>query len=153
MRNFLKNLLLPLPKDEEPTDEQKQERLQIATCVLLLEVALSDDELSSIEKTTISAILQHKFNLSPEAVNELISLSSREREERVDLWEFTNAIAEAYSEDERKKMMEAVWEVVYADDKLDSYEDYFVHKLITLLRVDHRDFIEAKVKVLDRKRT
>ena len=153
MRKFLKNLLRPVSNEVEPSEENRRERLQIATCVLLLEVAHSDDEFSSIEKATMSAILQKKFMLSDEAIEEIIDLADKEREERVDLWEFTNTLAEAYSEDERKRMMESVWEVVYADDRLDSYEDHFVHKLITLLRLNHRDFIEAKLKVLNRKRT
>jgi uncharacterized tellurite resistance protein B-like protein len=43
--------------------------------------------------------------------------------------------------------MEAAWEVVYADEKLNSYEDHFVHRLAKLLRLEHADLIEAKLKV------
>jgi len=40
-----------------------------------------------------------------------------------------------------------VWDVVYADGKLDKHEDYLVHKLAALLRLTHKQLIEAKLKV------
>ncbi|MBU4204259.1 MAG: TerB family tellurite resistance protein [Acidobacteria bacterium] len=49
MRKFLKNLLRPKSMEVEPSEENRRERLQIATCVLLLEAVHSDDEFSSIE--------------------------------------------------------------------------------------------------------
>jgi uncharacterized tellurite resistance protein B-like protein len=36
---------------------------------------------------------------------------------------------------------------VYADGKLDKHEDYLVHKLANLLRLTHKQLIEAKLKV------
>ena len=44
--------------------------------------------------------------------------------------------------------IEMIWQVAYADGRLDSHEDYLVHKLATLLRLDHKQLIEAKLKIL-----
>jgi uncharacterized tellurite resistance protein B-like protein len=70
----------------------------------------------------------------------------------VDLWEFTDLINENYSREERKEILEAAWRVIYADDKLDMYEDHFIHKLAKLLRFEHRDLIAAKLKVKEERR-
>lgn len=128
-------------------------RIQMATCVLLLEVAKSDDEFSSIEKTTISAILKKKFQMSHEAAEELMQIAKRKRAESIDLWEFTHLINQNYSLEEKLKVVEAAWRVIYADRKLDKYEDHFVRKLAKLLRLDHNEMIEAKMRVLDEIRT
>ena len=40
-----------------------------------------------------------------------------------------------------------VWELAYTDGRLDKHEDYLVHKLAQLLRLDHRQLIEAKLKI------
>jgi uncharacterized tellurite resistance protein B-like protein len=40
-----------------------------------------------------------------------------------------------------------VWRVVYADGKVDKYEEYLMRKLSFLLNIDHRKMIEAKLKV------
>ena len=147
MFNLKKVLLKKVEIGKEPQEQAEAERLQAATCIILLEVAKSDDEFSSVEKATVEAILKKKFDISAEAVEELMEVASRERKESVDLWEFTNLINENYSKEEKKRIVESAWRVIYADEKLDSYEDYFVHKLAKLLQLDHSDLIEAKLKV------
>jgi len=47
--------------------------------------------------------------------------------------------------------MELVWKLVYADGILDKHEDYLAHKLAKLLRLSHRELIDAKLKALGRK--
>lgn len=149
----LKKMLLG-EESATPRAEEKdhRERIQVATCVILLEVARSNDEFSRVEKTTLSAILQKRFDLPEEAIRELLEISKRSREESVDLWEFTNLVNEHYSINDKKEILEAAWRVIYADDKLDMYEDHFVHKLAKLLRFEHRDLIAAKLKIKDERR-
>jgi len=146
----LKNLFLKNGTEDSISAEQDEvERIQVATCVLLLEVAKSDDEFSSIEKTTITAILKKKFQISEEAIEELMGIAKRRRKKSIDLWEFTHLINENYSTEKKIKIVEAAWRVIYADKKLDKYEDHLVHKLARLLRLRHSDLIEAKLRVLD----
>jgi len=147
MFNLKKRLLKQ--QDAEPVSQEKEdfERIQVATCIILLEVAKSDDEFSSIEKTTLTAILKKKFKLSAEAAEELMAIANRKREESIDLWEFTHLINKNYTKEEKRKIVEAVWQVIYADEKLDKYEDHFVHKLAKLLQLKHDDLIEAKLKI------
>lgn len=144
----LKKRLLKTPLEDSATQEQEEfERIQIATCIILLEVAKSDDEFSSIEKTTVTAILKKKFDLSVEAVKKLLEIADKKREESIDLWQFTHIINKNYTKEEKKKIVEAVWQIIYADEKLDKYEDHFVHKLAKLLQLKHDDLIEAKLKI------
>ncbi len=144
----LKKRLLEIPEVDSASKEQDEsERIQIATCIILLEVAKSDDEFSSIEKTTLTAILKKKFKLSAEAAEELMKIADRKREESIDLWEFTHIINENYTKEGKIKVVEAVWQIIYVDEKLDKYEDHFVHKLAKLLQLKHNDLIKAKLKI------
>lgn len=147
MFNLKKMLTKEIPSDTEIQEQDELERVQVATCVILLEVAKSDDEFSSIERATVEAVIKKEFEISVEAIEELMHIASRKREESVDLWEFTHLINENYSKEEKKKVVEAAWRVVYADDKLDSYEDHFIHKLAKLLQLEHSELIEAKLRV------
>lgn len=147
MFNLKKKLLKEPDSVSESRPQDESERIQIATCIILLEVAKSDDEFSSIEKTTVASLLKKKFELSPDAVEELIKIASQKREESVDLWQFTNLINNSYTKEDKIKIVEAVWKVIYADKKLDRYEDHIVHKLAKLLRLKHHELIEAKMKV------
>jgi len=138
------------PEDKvELKEEDRAERIQVATCALLLEVANSDDEFSDIERDNIIQILEKDFELSDEYAKELMELSDKEREESIDLWHFTNLINEHYSIEEKIRIIEMVWKVIYADGKLDKYEDHLAHKLSNLLKLTHEQLIDAKLKVRD----
>lgn len=133
----------------ELKEEVSVERIQVATCALLLEVANSDDEFCDIERDNIIQILKRDFQLSDEYAQELIELSDKERKESIDLWQFTHLINEHYSLEEKIKIIEMVWKVIYADGKLDKYEDHLAHKLSNLLKLTHKQLIDAKLKVRD----
>jgi len=147
MFNLKKRLLKTSEEDSAAQEQDEFERIQIATCIILLEVAKSDDEFSSIEKTTLTAILKKKFEISAEAAEELMEIANRKREESIDLWKFTHLINENYTKEEKRKIVEAVWQIIYADEKLDKYEDHLVHRLAKLLQLKHKDLIETKLKI------
>ena len=138
-----------VPDKTEIKEEDRAERIQVATCALLLEVANSDDEFSDIERDNIVQILERDFELSDEYAKELMELSDKEREESIDLWQFTNLVNEHYSIEEKIKIIEMVWKVIYADGKLDKHEDHLAHKLSNLLKLTHKQLIDAKLKVRD----
>ena len=148
MRKFVERFLEKYVTEPEASPENETRRLQIATCVLLLEAAKTDEELSGLEEKMITRILKKEFDLSDEAVEELMEIAHSRREESVDLYEFTRLINEHYSRKEKMKIMEFVWKVIYADARLDKYEDHLIHKLAKLLRFHHHEMIEAKLKVL-----
>ena len=133
-------------------EEDNTERIQVATCALLLEVANSDDEFSDMERDSIIQTLKEDFNLSDEYAEELVALSDKRREESIDLWQFTHLINEHYSLEDKIKIIEMVWKVIYADGKLDKHEDHLAHKLSNLLQLNHKQLIDAKLKVRDGER-
>jgi uncharacterized tellurite resistance protein B-like protein len=128
-------------------EEDEGEKARIATCVLLLEIAHSDEEFSDAEHDTIMGIVQKRFGVSDETARELIDRSTEERDDSVDLWRFAKEIRERYSLEEKRHVIKSIWEVVFADGTLSPHEDYLVHKLSKLLGLSHKELIEAKLHV------
>ncbi len=134
------------------TDEMDiNKKVEIATCALLLEVANADKQFSAMEKDRIIEILKHDYKIHEECIFELIETAEKERSKSIDLWHFTHRINENYSLEEKIKVVETVWKIIYADGKLDKHEDYLIHKLSKLLNLDHKHMIGAKLKVLHSK--
>lgn len=131
---------------EESTNASHDTR--IAACAILLEMANIDGEFSDSEKESIVAILKKDFRLSDEHAQSLLQASRDELNGSVDLWQFTNLINQNYSRDEKREIMETVWRVAYMDGRLDKHEDYLMHKLANLLRLTHKELIDAKIRVL-----
>ena len=85
MFNLKKRLLKRVTTDLDSQERDESERVQMATCVILLEVARSDDEFSSIEKVTIAAIFKKDFGISAEAIKEMMEIAKRKRKESIDI--------------------------------------------------------------------
>ncbi len=126
----------------------EQERIQVATCALLLEMAHADKSLHEVEERIVHDIVAEKFDLTPESVAELTELARQEREESVDLFRFARVINEHFTIEEKHEVMEALWRIVYADGVLDKHEDALARQLTTLLRISPKKSIELKLKVL-----
>jgi len=134
------------PKKQESAQE-RVEKLEVATSVILLEAATADSHFSEEEQQKIIEILKSRFHMNEESVKELIEKSEHEREESTDLWYFTNILNENLSTEEKYNLMEQVWEVIYSDGTLDKFENYVARKLLNMLNLDHSKFIELKMKV------
>lgn len=126
----------------------REDDLRTATCALFLEIANIDDEFSEEERNSILNIIQTEYGLSKEHALELARRAMSELKGSIDLWRFTNLINDNYTEDEKLRVVELLWRVVYADGKLDKHEDYLIHKVARLLRLTHKQMITAKLKVL-----
>ena len=129
--------------------ERRCQNIQVATCAVLLEMARIDSEFSDEEQESLISILKKRYGLSNEDTEELILASNEELEGSIDLWRFTNLINRNYTIDEKLEIIRTVWEIAYADGKLDKHEDYLLHKLAELLHLTHKQLIDAKLRVLE----
>jgi uncharacterized tellurite resistance protein B-like protein len=132
----------PASKGHEDT-----RRIIIATCALLLEIAAIDGEFSADEQDVILSILKNEYKMSDNEAASLMDTAQAQREGSIDLWRFTNLINQNYSEEDRIRVIELVWKVIYADGRLDGHEDHLVHGLANLLRLSHSQLIKAKLTV------
>jgi uncharacterized tellurite resistance protein B-like protein len=133
--------------NKEQNDGDRELKLRVATCVLLLEAATADSNFSSEEQEKIIQILKSRFQMDDTSVKELIDKSTLEKKNSTDLWYFTNLINENLDNEEKYDLTELVWEVIYSDGTLDKFENYIAHKLLNMLNLDHSRFIELKMKV------
>lgn len=121
---------------------------RIAACALLLEMAHVDGEFIGEEKENLLSLIKSEYGLSGSDANEMIKAAEEELSNSLDLWKFADMINDNFSLEEKLRVVELLWELVYTDGKLDKHEDYLMHKLAHLLRITHSQLIDAKLKVL-----
>jgi len=126
---------------------KQEDKVRIAACAILMEVAGADDEFTTEEKAIIVDSLSREFSLSAGEVDELMSLARREINESIDTWGFTNTLNQNLSHEERIHILEIIWKVIYSDNNLSQHEDSLVHKLSYMLNLTHDQLIEAKLKI------
>ena len=126
--------------------------LMVATCALLVEMARIDESFTPQEADTIVHILEAKYGLAQEHSKAIVAEAEKELEESVDLWQFARLINTHYSRGEKISIIETLWQVVFVDGKMDQYEDYLMHKMANLLRLTHKELMDAKLKILHQNR-
>lgn len=149
IKQFIEEHLQPADSSPELSVEQKQ----LAVAALLIEVGTADRILDDDELAHLRSILQRKFNLDTEALNQLSELAKAEQNDAVSLHQFTHQINHTCSAKEKYDLIRAMWEVAYIDGELDKYEEALVRQVADLIHVSHSQFIHARNKVRDRLQT
>lgn len=147
MFNVIKNIITGKTNNKTHQSGKDPElKKHVAAGVLLLEAAHIDDECSDAEMEHIVATLKEKFDLPDSVGGDMLDMIHTEREQALDLWQFTRHINQHFSTAEKTAVLEDVWRIILLDGKLDKHEDHYAHKLADLLHLSHGQLIDAKLK-------
>ena len=144
IKNFFSSSMSPAPQADEM--ESKKD-IRLAACALLLELAQADDEFTDDERQHLQAAIRRQYGLDEAQADRLLELAQEARDEAVDLWQFTNLIAENYSLGQKMVLAEIMWGLVYSDGDLADKEDYLMRKICNLLRLEPGYLAEARQRV------
>jgi uncharacterized tellurite resistance protein B-like protein len=111
----------------------ERQRLHVAACALLLELAYADDVFSDAERAHIGAVMQRHFAVDSETADALIELAEAERSRAIDLYQFTSLIRDSYDLGQKTLLAEIMWGLVLADGQIARHEGYMLRKLANLL--------------------
>jgi uncharacterized tellurite resistance protein B-like protein len=127
------------------------EPIAIAACALLLEIALADEDLNPVARDRIARHAREDLGVAPEDVREVLNLAEEARRESVDLYQFTRLVTEGFSRDQRLRLIEAIWGVVYSDGVLTAVEGQLARRIAELLGFQHPEVQAARERVAARK--
>ena len=135
----------------EEAEEAQPADLRLAACALLLELAYADDDFTDTERSHLQYAVQRQFGVDQDQAAQLVQLAEEQRTQAVDLWSFTNLIADNYSLGQKMVLAEAMWGLVFSDGDLASREDYLMRKISGLLRLEPGYLAEARKRVEEHK--
>jgi uncharacterized tellurite resistance protein B-like protein len=120
---------------------------RLAAAALLVHVGMIDGGLSDVERTKLRTIVKRCFNLDDAAADDLIARATVAEQEAVDLYHFTSLLNRTLDEAGRHRMVEMMWQMVYADQQVTEFEDNLIWRAADLLGVSSRDRIELRRRV------
>jgi uncharacterized tellurite resistance protein B-like protein len=145
LRQFLADIVSPAA--HRPLDDTGY---RLAATALLIHVISLDGEPSEIERRKLHSLIESRFGLDPGTADQLIASATLVEGEAVDLYHFTSVIMRSVDEEGRLRIVEMMWELVYADGEVSEFEDNVVWRAADLLAVSSRDRIELKHRVAGR---
>jgi uncharacterized tellurite resistance protein B-like protein len=126
--------------------EQRERALRLAAAALLFEVVRADGLVQDEERTVMRAALQSTFGLEVAETDELVRLAEEQSRRAPSLYEFTHLIDAQLEAEQKKRLVELLWLVAFADARKDVLEEALVRQIAGLLHVPHPDFIDAKIR-------
>ncbi len=109
-----------------------------------------DGHVDESELETIAALLMDQFAITDEEAAELVAEGRRAAEKSGQLYAFTRVIKDHFSQAERVRMIEMLWQVALADGEVHYFESNMVRRVAGLLYVADRESGEARKRVARR---
>jgi uncharacterized tellurite resistance protein B-like protein len=143
LREFIADVISPTAHRPQSFDDTGY---RLAATALLVHVISLDGE-PSVEKQKLHALLESRFGLDPGTADKLIAAATLVEGEAVDLYHFTSVIMRSVNEEGRLRIIEMMWELVYADGKVSEFEENVVWRAADLLGVSSRERIDLRHRV------
>jgi uncharacterized tellurite resistance protein B-like protein len=129
---------------DEGVGVDRDAALRMATAVLMLDVARADHVFDESEFDRVLELLQTHFKLAAEDAANLLNAAHEKSDDSVSAYEFTKVLHDHLDEDEKARIVALLWQIAYADGRLDKYEDSLVLKISDLLHVSRGRVMRLK---------
>jgi uncharacterized tellurite resistance protein B-like protein len=147
MLDLLKSFLADFHDGAKTPHHFDDNDYRLAAAALLVHVMGVDGEASEAEQTKLRAVLKKTYSLDDAAADELIAAATAADRDAVDLYHFTSRLNRSLDEEGRRRMVEMMWEIVFADGERSEFEDNIVWRAADLLGISGRERIELRQRV------
>ena len=142
--------LISLKKENENKNNSVDQEGRLACAALMTRAAWLDGTLDKVEENALRDLMMKRFELSLGEADEILKAAEDDLDTSNDLYRYTKDLRDNFDADERLKLIEMIWEVVFADGVLHDFEATLMRRLAGLLYVDDRDSGEAKKRVMQK---
>ena len=124
------------------------DELQLAAAALLVEAAHLDESYDDVERLAVAHAVTQEFELSEEECETLLQQAEAAQHEATDLYRFVRKLDASLGREDRLRLIEMLWRVVYSDGELHPYESNLILRIAGMLHVTDRERAEARQRVL-----
>ena len=139
MFNFFKK-----NSSEETNDEKPSFEIELTAAVLAYEIARSDGDIGNEELRLLMdeiKIISKKVGKDEEEIYKIIEIYSNDS---VSFYEFVEDINSNYSKEEKHSLLKFMWDIAFADGKLDVNEERLIRRLADLIKIKDIEVLKLK---------
>ena len=129
---------------EEITLEDMEHALRVATAVLLVEIARADFVVEPVERQRLRQLLKQEFQLTEVELDALLEEAEADADRLVSIQHTTRLLNEHYDHAMKRRVVEMMWRLVYADGEKSHYEEHLIRQVADLLYLSQNEFIQAR---------
>ena len=143
MLSFFKKKVL-VPVDQKPEFE-----VELIGSVLAYEIARSDGEISVDEETLLLNEIKKISQKVGKDEKDILKLIESYSNDSVSFYEFIEDINKHFSKVDKISLISFLWEVAYADSKLDVDEERLIRRIADLIRIKDIEVLRLKDRAKD----
>ena len=128
---------------------ETEKNFLIKTCALLIHAAKIDEKYTEKEEEIIKKTLL-ELNANKEKITQIINDAKSIEENSNQILDFTREVKNL-PENDKIKIIEALWSIIYSNDEADIYETNLMRRLAGLLYIDSSTMGDIKDKIKNRK--
>ena len=129
---------------KEPEKEQTSFEIELTASVLAYELARSDGEITQDELAILMNEIEGIANKVGKDKEEIFKIIQIYSEDSVSFHEFVEDINKNYSKEEKLDLLKFMWEMAYADKKLDVDEERLIRRTADLIKIKDVEVLKLK---------
>ena len=148
-RQKIISVIHPQEHEDVGADSQTTDTIDnlIALGVLLWVVAQADEKFLPEEKAKIEDVLSSYGEISEKDMPIVLRAVEEASISRIDLYAFTSEVGGNLSFEAKIGIIENLFRIACIDQDLDYEEQEAIRKISGLFQIDHKDFIDAKIRI------
>ena len=142
---MLKSLKNIFAGDQVLNDEIGSKEIDILSG-LMIEAANTDGEITQEELDKISNSLINVFKEDPKVVELSLTKAFENKDNSKSLYYYTSKLNKSYSNENKIKLIEVLWEIILADNEIHDFETNLIRRLAGLLYISDVECGNAKIR-------
>ena len=142
---MLKSLKNIFASDQILNSETENKEIDILSG-LMIEAANTDGEITQDELDKISHSLINIFKEDPRTVEVSLTKAFENKDNSKSLYYYTSKLNKSYSNENKIKLIEVLWEIILADNEIHDFESNLIRRLAGLLYISDVECGNAKIK-------
>lgn len=147
-------MLKSLKKLVNISNEQEKKstdlELKLAAATLMYEVIRADGQVDEVELASMRDILRAEFKLDVAEYDELFKQAQQTAQDAISLHSFTREICESWGNAKRAELLEYLWMLALADERIDPHERHLVRKVASLLYLNESELMQSRERAKQR---
>ena len=131
-------------------EEKKNDfEVDLISSVLAYEVARSDGDIDQVELSKLLEEIKKVANRVGKSQEDILNLIEIYSKDSVSFHDFIEDINTNFNKEDKLEMISFLWEVAYADSKLDVDEERLIRRIADLIRIKDIEVLRLKDRAKD----
>jgi uncharacterized tellurite resistance protein B-like protein len=142
-------MMADLVDGEKSPHTYAEDDYRLAAATMLVHTASIDGNISDAERARLHDVLKQRFNLDDAATDRLVEEATEADQNAIDLYSFTSKLNRSLDDAGRARLVEMMWQIVYADGAVTEFEDNLIWRAADLLHVSRDQRIALRTRVAE----